>query len=146
MVAINPNADLIELCLLGKFEPIIKLGVGVFSIILFSCMFKNKKNIAVVGLVILLSTLLYLQGGEEPAVAATERLLTSYATSTTRSTSVNTFCAGKSRTTLTDSSASSAYSLYNSQMKSMFTLDGYAFHHLETHSLTTYSRASRVTP
>jgi hypothetical protein len=126
----------------GRCDLNIKLELVPFSIILISCMFKNKKNIAVLGLVVLISVLLYLQGGEESTVVATERLLTAYTTSTTRSTSVNTFCAGKSRTTLTDSSANSAYSLYNSQMKSMFTLDGYALHHLETPSLATYSRAS----
>lgn len=109
-------------------------------------MFKNKKNIAVLGLVVLVSALLYLQGGEEPTDTATERLLTTYTTSTTRSTSVNTFCAGKSRATLTDSSSNSAYTLYNSQMKSMFTLDGYAFHHLEILSSATYSKESLGTP
>ena len=108
-------------------------------------MFKNKKNIAVLGLVVLVSALLYLQGDEETTIVATERLLTTYATTTTRSTSVNTFCAGKSRTTLTDSSANSAYSLYNSQMNSMFTLDGYALYHLETLSSATFSREIQVT-
>jgi hypothetical protein len=87
-------------------------------------MFKSKKNIAILGLVLLFSAVLYLQGGEQPTMTATERLLTVYTTSTTRSASVNNFCAGKTRTTLTDSSASSAYNLYKQQMRSMFTLDG----------------------
>jgi hypothetical protein len=96
-------------------------------------MFKSKKNIAILGLVILLSAALYLQGERQGQVAATERLLTSYTTSATRSASVNAFCAGKSRSTLTDSSQASAYTLYSTQMQSIFTLDGYPAIHLETH-------------
>jgi hypothetical protein len=89
-------------------------------------MLKNKKNITILGLVFLLSAILYLQADEEGIVTATQRLLTSYTTNPTRTTSVNTFCASLTRTTLTDSSQGSAYALYSNQMKSMFTLDGYA--------------------
>lgn len=60
-----------------------------------------------------------------------ERLLTSYATSSTRTASVNEFCEGKTRSTLTENDQSSAYNLYKSSMDSMFNIDGYQFPYLE---------------
>lgn len=109
-------------------------------------MFKNKKNITILGLVLLLSAALYLQNDQEAPVIASERLLTSYATTTTRTASVNAFCAGKSRTALTDSSQASAYTLYSNQMQQIFTLDGYIHLHLEIPSLAISSLETQATP
>ena len=87
-------------------------------------MFKSKKNIAILAMVVVISTILYFQGNPNEANESTERLLTSYTTTTTRTASVNSFCAGKTRSTLIDTSQASAYTLYSSQMQSMFTLNG----------------------
>ena len=92
-------------------------------------MFKNKKNLVAIVLVLLLSSLIYWQGDDEDktAEAKVARLLTSYSTSSTRTTSVNEFCEGKTRTSLTENDQSSAYSLYKNSMNSMFNIDGYLF-------------------
>ena len=87
-------------------------------------MFKNKKNITILALVLLVSAIIYFQGDEEDTQLSTQRLLTSYTTTTTRTNSVNSFCGSLSRTSLLTSSQMSAYSLYNTQMQSMFTIDG----------------------
>jgi hypothetical protein len=109
-------------------------------------MFKSKKTIAILGLVLLLSAVFYFQGGEPTTITATKRLLPSYTTTTTRSPSINNFCAGKTRKTLTDSSASSAYNLYKQQMQAMFTLDGSPIFYLETHSSVISSPVTLIAP
>lgn len=75
--------------------------------------FSKNKFLAIV-LVTFISLFAYYQTTPNIVAANTERLLTStYVTTTTRSTSVDLFCSGKSRNDLIDSDQKSLYTFFN---------------------------------
>lgn len=75
--------------------------------------FSKNKFLAIV-LVTFISLFAYYQTTPTIVATNTERLLTStYATTTTRSTSVDMFCSGKSRNDLVDSDQKSLYTFFN---------------------------------
>ena len=85
----------------------------------------STKNIITLLITLAISLLAY-HSTSDLSLPPLQRLLQStYITSSTRTTSVNTFCTGLTRTTLVDEDLSSQYNVFDSQMKSFFSLDGY---------------------
>jgi len=92
----------------------------------------TKTKVLAIIVVSFLSIFAYFQTIPNAPKVNTERLLTtSYTTTATRSTSVNTYCAGKSRNSLIDAEQKSLYKLFDTQMKSSFNVDGYVLIKLE---------------
>jgi len=89
-------------------------------------MFSTKNKVLSLLFITALSLFTYHQASYESNPIQTSRLLTStYATTTTRTKSVDTFCAGKQRNQLIDADQTSLYKFFSQQMKESFPIDGY---------------------
>jgi hypothetical protein len=108
------------------------------SSVLLISMAPSKKTIVGLLLCSLVAFVAHEYSRESP-VPASVRLMTSYTTTSSRSSAVNQFCAGLSRTALVDASLTSQYNVFNSQMSSFFSLDGYPPFYLEIPSSSTSS-------
>lgn len=62
---------------------------------------------------------------------SSQRMLQSYTTTPTRTSTVTTLCAGKNRTTLVNSAEISTNAQYSAQLKSSIGIDGYT-HYINT--------------
>ena len=85
----------------------------------------SKKQAITVFSCLLISLAAYNYTMHDPQDPKARLLSSSYTTTSTRTTSVNTYCHGLTRTTLVDSTLTSQYNVFSAQMSTMFSLNGY---------------------
>ena len=89
----------------------------------------SKKRALTLAACLILSLAAFFSTKDQTVVSPMRRLASSYTTTSTRSSSVNSYCSGLTRSTLVDFTLTSQYNVFNAQMSTMFSLNGYFFLH-----------------
>ena len=98
----------------------------------------SRKQVLTLLACLLLSLGVYHYTSEEPLSAIERLLITTYTTTSDRTTSVDQHCGGLTRSTLVDTSLATQYEFFNAQMESSFSINGYSPIYLEIQLLTTF--------